>query len=169
MMKDENTPKINIYIDNANLYRGAKDLGYKIDFKKFKHWLKQKYEPEKVYMFLGYVPAYRDLYQDLTNFDYKLIFKPVSYVSGQIKGNCDAEMVLQIVSDFYEKEYNKCIIITGDGDFSCVIEFLKEKNVLKKIIAPNESRTSFLIINKNIEILFLDEHYYKFSEKINNP
>ena len=80
----------------------------------------------------------------------------------------DAEMVLKIISDFYEKEYNKCILITGDGDFSCLIEFLKEKEVLEKIIAPSEKRTSFLIINKNIEILFLDQHYKKFGERIND-
>jgi uncharacterized LabA/DUF88 family protein len=167
-MENEKEIKINIYIDNANLYRGAKVLGYKIDFKEFIHWLKQKYKPEKVYMFLGYVDAYQEFYQNLTNYNYILVFKPVSYVVGQTKGNCDAEMVLKIISDFYEKEYDKCIIITGDGDFSCIIEFLKERGALEKIIAPSEKRTSFLIINKNIEILFLDEHYGKFSEQIDN-
>lgn len=167
-MENENETKINIYIDNANLYRGAKDLGYKIDFKEFIHWLKQKYKPEKVYMFLGYIETYQKLYQNLTDCNYILVFKPVSYVAGQTKGNCDAEMVLKIVSDFYEKEYNKCILITGDGDFSCVIEFLKEKGTLEKIITPSEKRTSFLLINKNIEILFLDDHYEKFGKQIDN-
>ena len=62
MMENEIETKINIYIDNANLYRGAQDLEYKIDFKKFRHWLKQKYKPEKVYMFLGYVETYQRLY-----------------------------------------------------------------------------------------------------------
>ncbi len=168
MMENEIETKINIYIDNANLYRGAEDLGYKIDFKKFRHWLRQKYKADKVFMFLGYIEKYQNLYKDLTDFGYILIFKKVSRTSNQTKGNCDAEMVLKIVSDFYEKEYSKCILITGDGDFSCVIEFLKEKEVFEKILAPNKNKTSFIIISKNVEILYLDEHYYKFGEKIYN-
>ena len=35
--------KINIYIDGNNLYRGAKELGFDIDYKKFRGWLRQKY------------------------------------------------------------------------------------------------------------------------------
>lgn len=166
MMENEIETKINIYIDNANLYRGAQDLGYKIDFKKFRHWLRQKYRADKVFMFLGYVDGFQNLYQDLTDFDYILIFKKVSYIAGKIKGNCDTELALKIVSDFYEKEYGKCILISGDSDFACVIEFLNEQKVLEIILSPNENRTSKFLKDVEIQILYLDNHYHKFSTKI---
>ena len=35
--------KINIYIDGNNLYRSAKELGFNIDYKKLRGWLRQKY------------------------------------------------------------------------------------------------------------------------------
>ena len=41
--------KIHIYIDGNNLYRAANELGYRLDYKKFRGWLRQKYNPENVY------------------------------------------------------------------------------------------------------------------------
>ena len=45
--------KINIYIDGNNLYRSAKELSFEIDYKKFRGWLRQKYNPANVYLFIG--------------------------------------------------------------------------------------------------------------------
>jgi hypothetical protein len=49
--------KLNIYIDGNNLYRSAKELGFDIDYKKFRGWLRQKFNPNKVYLFIGLVPV----------------------------------------------------------------------------------------------------------------
>ena len=49
--------KINIYIDGNNLYRSAKELGFEIDYKKFRGWLRQKYNPTSVYIFIGLIPV----------------------------------------------------------------------------------------------------------------
>ena len=86
-------------------------------------------------------------------------------VGEKIKGNCDAELVLKTVSDFYEKEFDSAIIITGDGDFGCLVEFLKERNMSLEVIAPDEGKCSILIKNKNIKITFLNNLYHKFSNK----
>lgn len=38
------TPENNFaYIDGANLYKGVADLGWKLDYKRFRIWLKDKY------------------------------------------------------------------------------------------------------------------------------
>ena len=73
-------------------------------------------------------------------------------VGEKIKGNCDAELVLKNVSDFYTKSFDKCILITGDGDFGCLVEFLKENNSIEQVVAPDENKCSILLKNKNIEI-----------------
>jgi uncharacterized LabA/DUF88 family protein len=49
----------------------------------------------------------------------------------------DAELVLQAAAkDFCN--YDQAVIITGDGDFACLIEFLQENNKLHKLLIPNE-------------------------------
>ena len=97
-----------------------------------------------------------------------MVFKQTVSVGETIKGNCDAELVLKTVSDFYTKSFDKCILITGDGDFGCLVEFLKDNSALHNLLAPDENKCSFLLRNKNIEIVFLNEHYHKFSNVVIN-
>ncbi len=158
--------KVNIYIDGNNLYRSAKELGFEIDYKKFRGWLRQKYNPASVYLFIGLVPDRVKFYEYLQECGFILVFKQTISVSGTIKGNCDAELVLKTVSDFYTKAFEKCILITGDGDFGCLVEFLVENSVLNGLLAPDNKKCSILLRNKNIEITFLNDQYHKFSRPI---
>jgi uncharacterized LabA/DUF88 family protein len=95
-----------------------------------------------------------------------LIFKQTVSVGGVIKGNCDAELVLKTVSDFYTKSFDTCILITGDGDFGCLAEFLKENNAIRCIVSPDKKKCSFLLRNKKVETVFLNDLYHKFSTLI---
>lgn len=158
--------KINIYIDGNNLYRSAKELGFEIDYKKFRGWLRQKYNASNIYLFIGLVPERVKFYEYLQSCGYILVFKQTVSVGEKIKGNCDAELVLKTVSDFYNKSFTSCILITGDGDFGCLVEFLKENKVINIVIAPDENKCSILLRNKNIEITFLNDLYHKFSNRV---
>jgi uncharacterized LabA/DUF88 family protein len=158
--------KINIYIDGNNFYRGAKGLGFEIDYKKFRGWLRQKYNATSVYLFIGLVPSRINFYEHLKECGFILIFKQTVSVSGVVKGNCDAELVLKTVSDFYTKSFDKCILVTGDGDFGCLAEFLAKNSALSLVLVPNKNKCSFLLRNKNIEITFLNKLYHKFCRYI---
>ncbi len=164
MIKWPYVNKVNIYIDGNNLYRSAKELGFDIDYKKFRGWLRQKYNTNNVYLFIGLVPSRTAFYEHLQESGYILIFKQTVSVGGKIKGNCDAELVLKTVSDFYTKAFTSCILITGDGDFGCLVEFLQNNKTISLVIAPDENKCSILLKNKNTEITFLNEHYHKFSK-----
>src|SRR3989344_7361782 len=85
--------KLNIYIDGNNLYRGAKELGYLVDYKKFRNWLRQKYQATNAYLFIGLVPDRVKFYEYLQESGFILVFKQTISVSGVVKGNCDAESV----------------------------------------------------------------------------
>ncbi len=159
--------KLNIYIDGNNLYRAAKALGFIIDYKKFFGWLKQKYGPTVVYLFIGFIKEKIDFYLYLRECGFIIIFKPTIPAAGIVKGNCDAELVLKATSDFYEKNFDKAILITGDGDFGCLVVFLAENSALYMVIAPNKYKCSSLLKDKNIEITFLNDHYHKFSSPLN--
>lgn len=158
--------KRNCYIDGNNLYRAAKELGFKVDYKRFRNWMRQKYGVTNVYLFIGLVPDRSKFYQYLQECGYILVFKQTVSVGGVIKGNCDAELVLKVVTDFYTDAYSDCIIVTGDGDFGCLIEFLKEKEKLHLVLAPDRGKFSFLIRNKYVEVTYLNDVYHKFSEKV---
>ena len=93
-------------------------------------------------MFIGMIPKNAKLYQHLQECGFILVFKETISIGTRIQGNCDAELVLKTVSDFYEKEFTKCLLITGDGDFGCLVEFLKEEKVLAGVLAPNKEKCS---------------------------
>ena len=156
------------YIDGANLYKGVKELGWVIDYKKLRVWLLEKYGVKKAYIFLGFISANTRLYRDLQNFGYTIVFKPtIPFGDGEIKGNCDAELVLQAVSDMYEKEYENAIIITGDGDFACLINFLKEKNRFETLISPNHKKASILLRQAVSGNIFFVERFRNRLERMN--
>lgn len=43
------------------------------------------------------------------------------------------------------KNYNKAIIVSGDGDFRCLIDYLQKKQKLLKVIIPNKYSYSALL------------------------
>lgn len=70
--------------------------------------------------------------------EYVLVYKEVTYDErGKIKGNCDADLVLKSVVDFYEKRSENAIIVASDGDYAGLVKFLKEKNVLRTLLSPS--------------------------------
>ncbi len=146
------------YIDGANLHKGIAELGWRLDYKRFRVWLREKYAVDKAYIFLGFVAANTNLYRDLQNWGYTIVLKPtIPDGQGEIKGNCDAEMVLQAVSDMYEQNYEKAVLVSGDGDFACLVRFLEERKRLEVVLSPNHKKASVLL-RKAIpnKILFLE-------------
>ncbi len=41
--------------------------------------------------------------------------------------------------------YEKAVIVSGDGDFYCLIQYLIQKNKLRKILVPNQCSYSALL------------------------
>ena len=136
--------KIYVFIDSQNLNMSIRDQGWRLDFKIFFKYLKTKFKVDKIFLFIGYVRENKNLYSELISIGYTLIFKPVVFNGlGKVKGNIDAELVLYSMIEY--KNYDKFIIISGDGDFYCLIEYLKTKNKLGIIMIPNKNRYSSLL------------------------
>jgi len=132
------------FIDSQNLNLGIKDSGWILDFRKFRIYLKEKYGVEKAFLFIGYVNGNQDLYSYLQDAGFICVFKPtLHYRDGSTKGNCDAELVLQTMIEF--PNFNKAIIVTGDGDFYCLIKHLIEKDKLQNVLIPNRLKFSALL------------------------
>jgi hypothetical protein len=81
------------FIDSQNLNLGVQDLGWKLDYKKFRIYL--------------------------------------------------TELVLQTMIDL--PHYSKAVIVTGDGDFHCLVKYLHEQGKLLKVLIPNRHKFSVLL------------------------
>jgi len=134
------------FIDSQNLNLGVKSQGWNLDFARFRRFLKDKYEVEKAYLFIGFVPGNQMLYTELQKAGYVCIFKPTLEIKEgnktRVKGNVDAELVLHTMIEY--SNYKKAVIVSGDGDFHCLIEYLVKQNKLHKIIVPNIRFSSLL-------------------------
>ncbi|MBI2119316.1 MAG: NYN domain-containing protein [Elusimicrobia bacterium] len=92
----------------------------------------------------------------MQEYGYIVVFKPTLVLGGgRIKGNVDAELVLHSMIEF--PQYEKAIIITGDGDFHCLIEYLKKQNKLKKLIVPNRHKFSSLLRKFSPDMAFMND------------
>ncbi len=137
------------FIDSQNLNLSIQDQGWKLDFKKFRVYLSDKYKVRKAFLFIGYVQTMQSLYTSLQQYGYILVFKPTLDLGhGKIKGNVDAELVLHTMIEY--PNYEKAVIVSGDGDFYCLIEYLINNNKLEKLIVPNRHRYSSLYNNSII-------------------
>lgn len=132
------------FIDSQNLNLGVIDQGWRLDFHRFRTYLRKKYGVAKAYLFLGYLEENEKMYQALKSYDYELVFKPVIRSRDhEVKGNIDAELVLQSMIDY--NKYEKAVIVTGDGDFYCLVKYLREQGKLLKVLVPNKKKHSRLL------------------------
>lgn len=125
------------FIDSQNLNLGVKSQGWQLDWRKFRQYLRNKYNVSKAFLFIGYKPGNEDLYTQLQKNGYVVILKPtLTLPNGTVKGNVDAELVLHTMIEF--RNYNKAIIVSGDGDFHYLIEYLESKTKLAYVLTPNK-------------------------------
>ena len=84
------------YIDGTNLHKGIQQLGWELDYARFRIFLKDHYAIEKAYLFLGFVPKNTAMYEKLQSAGYVLVFKQtIINLTGIVKGNCDGELIVQ--------------------------------------------------------------------------
>ncbi|MDD3793651.1 MAG: NYN domain-containing protein [Candidatus Gracilibacteria bacterium] len=132
------------FIDTQNINMSLKEQGWKLDWKRFRIYLNDKYKINKAYLFLGYIPGNQELYNFLQEAGFIIVFKDVLELkSGKIKGNVDAELVLETM--IHIGKYDKATIISGDGDFACLIKHLIKESKLKKLIVPNKDKYSVFL------------------------
>jgi uncharacterized LabA/DUF88 family protein len=123
------------FIDGTNLHLTMVNLRWNLDYKRFRVYLREHYGIGRAYYFIGYVPEHTDLYMSLQSYGYLLVHKPILRLKdGKVKGNVDAELVLQAMIDY--NDYEKAVIVTSDGDFYCLVRYLQRMDKLECVLAP---------------------------------
>lgn len=137
------------FIDGQNLHLGTKHCQkpWKIDLRRFQKYLQQKYHIEKAYYFLGCMEQkYQKIYQNLQKAGFILIFRKHPHnLRSYKKGNVDTDIVFIIMRKLLDGEkIDKIYLVSGDGDYFRMIEYLCQHNLLGKILHPNRAKASSL-------------------------
>lgn len=156
------------YIDGANLHKGVDSSAWKLDYRRFRSWIRQKFGVTDAYLFIGLMPKHADLYTSLQSTGYKLVFKEIVYDgSGKAKGNCDADLVLQAVKDYYENHPIAALLVSSDGDYASLVRFWQEKKVPCVIVSPAPiAKCSILLKRTGAPIIYLEDMKHKLSFRI---
>ena len=133
------------FIDSQNINLGIQELGWKLDWKEFRRHLTEKYAVATAYLFIGHIAQNQNLYRMLQEAGFVLIFKPVFTPrdGSKPKGNVDADLVLQAMIQY--DNYEKAVIVTSDGDFYCLVEYLKSKGKLERVLCASRKKSSVLL------------------------
>ena len=156
------------FIDGANLHKGVSSSNWNLDYRRFRVWLKDKFGITNAYIFIGLIPGKKDLYTSLQEMGYVLVYKEVTYDgTGRVKGNCDASLVLTTVSNYYEKKFSAAVIVSSDGDYAELIQFLKEKKALRALVSPSQ-KCSYLLRKQNIPLVYLQTQKSTLERRLQN-
>ena len=146
------------FIDSQNLNIGvASDIlrngeivysGWQLDYAKFRKFLTDRYRVTGAFLFIGNLPGNEALYTSLQRQGYILVLKPTMTYrdkggSLRVKGNVDTDIVLYAAAIEFHN-YDKAVIVTGDGDFLSLCDFLNGHDKLAQILIPNKKRYSHL-------------------------
>lgn len=148
-MESSDKPRVYAFIDSQNLNIGTQKFGWKMNWVRFRKFLAEKYNVEKAFMFIGYIPENADLYEKMHEAGYMVVLKPTFDVTRAreeqkedekedarpVKGNIDADLVLWAMKEL--SNYQKAIIVSGDGDFYSLVEYLESKGRLLHVMTPS--------------------------------
>lgn len=149
------------FIDGQNLHLGIQSLGWKLDYRKFRKYLAEKYGVERAFYFIGFIAENQSLYTSLQKAGFILVFKAILPArDGKHKGNVDVDLALQVMVEL--DSYDRAVIVTSDGDFGSLVEHLYRKDKLEVVLGPAAGRSSALLKKAARErIQFLDEQRAK--------
>ena len=142
-------PRNIAYIDGQNLYMGTKSAlpSWEVDLVRFRRYLAEKYHVADAYYFLGYVQnENEELYDMIQKAGFILKFREhTAAMQGTKKGNVDSDIIFLAMKKLYRGEqFDRVVLVSGDGDYMQLVEFLIEEKRFEKILFPNKKYASSL-------------------------
>lgn len=151
-IKSDTSDKGNIaYIDGQNLYMGTSksEPRWSVNLLKFRRYLLQKYKVSKAFYYLGYVQEGENtekLYESIQSAGFILVFRQHnSAMLGKKKGNVDSDIIFSAMKRLLtDNDFEKIVLVSGDGDYKMLVDFLIEQDRFEKILFPNKKFSSSL-------------------------
>lgn len=133
------------FIDWQNLHLWTTSEDWKIDFKRFRIYLKDKFQIEEAYIFLWFVnDEHQRMYRKIQKAWFMLEFREHNTNMLWIKKwNVNVDIVFEIMYRLLEEDdFDKIVLVSGDWDYIKMVNYLIEKKRLKKILFPNNKYSS---------------------------
>ena len=135
-----------------------KEPEWQVDLLRFRVYLREKYRVERAYYYLGYVQngdVYQALYEEIQAAGFILVFREHnSAMIGTKKGNVDSDIIFSVMKRMYKREeFDQLILVSGDGDYKMLVDFLIEEKKFKKILFPKRRYASSLYKSLGAEYL----------------
>ncbi|GBD34601.1 hypothetical protein HRbin35_00337 [bacterium HR35] len=151
--------RVNIFIDTQNIYHSAKNLyNKKVDFGKLVSLL---VGPRKLIKAFAYViksdftPKEIDFFEALINQGIQLRIKELQvYPDGSKKADWDVGIAVDVIR--FSQLVDVVILVTGDGDFSHLVEYLQNQG--KQVEIAGFSQTT------SVKLKELADFYYDLNE-----
>jgi uncharacterized LabA/DUF88 family protein len=130
-----------------------------LDYRRFRSWIRQKYGTTDAKLFIGLMQKHADLYTKRQAQGYQCVFKEVVYDhNGRAKGNCDADLVVHAMRDYFESGIRSVILVASDGDYTPLVRFWMEKSVRCTVLSPSAiNRCSVLLKRTGVPIVTLQD------------
>lgn len=129
------------FIDASNIIYGAANHGWKMDFVKLYSYLSTRFKVDKIYYYAGLDKdnlKQIHFYEKLQEFGYTLHLVPVKvFKDGKKKADIDSRMTFEMMK--YFSQYDNAVVLSGDGDYYWVLEYLLLNKKSVKLIAHTKS------------------------------
>lgn len=144
------------FVDASNIIYGASKYGWKMDFEKLSKYLRERYQVTRILYYAGVdTENLKQLkfYETLQRFGIELRLVPVkTFSDGKKKADIDSKMTFEMM--LYFKEYDSTIIMSGDGDYYWVLEYLMQQK--KEVRLLSHSKTTAKELKKLFAGRFTD-------------
>lgn len=156
--------KVGVFVDVQNMYYSAKNLykGAKVDFGKI---LKEAVAGRKLIRAFAYVikadiEPEQAFYEALEKQGWEVRAKDLQvFLGGAKKGDWDVGLCMDAIR--LAPKIDILVIVSGDGDFSDLLDYLRGHGIRTEVIAFGKT-TSKKLIEEADEFLNLDEDPEKF-------
>lgn len=134
--------RVGVFIDGMNLYYAVKEYGEKVKkvcYVNYSYFLKEVGERQLILAKAYFVKSFTDtenkqqsFFNTLEDMGYIIRAKDTQVRPDlTMKGNLDIEIVLDIVS--MAEKLDVVILVSGDGDFTPLVTFLKTKGIIVEV------------------------------------
>jgi len=145
LRKSTARPRLGIFVDVPNLIYGIEDI--EIHMGKLLDFLSTDRQLVRA---IAYCPISDDPREPIEtqkfiapfiNYDYRLVTSPLKrFADGSIKGNCDVEMTVDMLS--MAERLDVITLVSGDADFSRAVEAVQSRGVRVEAAAFSGSTSS---------------------------
>lgn len=135
--------RIALFIDGANLYSAARNLGFDIDYKKLLDYFRSQGRMVRAFYYTAlfdeqeYSPI-RPLVDWLDYNGYTMVTKPAKEFTDaqgrrKVKGNMDIELAIDMLE--MADKLDHIVLFSGDGDFRRLVEAVQRRGVRVSVVS----------------------------------